>query len=156
MSYSQIYEVEVEVEVDLHYLQRESARRLVIEKIQESHSRNISCIKFITGRGNHMNSTGERGVLFETFPSWLSDIEVSNLIQNYVQYVGYYLVYLDLSYTPRTHHYNHYEPKTSFLSELFEYFRRVMMWISIISIFILIIFLVFILLYSYSYYYYKH
>jgi len=39
-----------EVEVDLHYLQREPARLLVIKKIKEYHSRKIPCIKFITGR----------------------------------------------------------------------------------------------------------
>jgi DNA-nicking Smr family endonuclease len=48
-----------EVEVDLHYLTRESARRRVIDTIADCHSRNIPYVKFITGRGNHINSTGE-------------------------------------------------------------------------------------------------
>src|SRR5436190_2101140 len=84
-------------QVDLHYYQREPAKRLVIRTIKESHYQGISCIKFITGRGNHINATGGRAVLFENFPYWLSDAKIKHLIQNYVRYDGYYLVYLDYS-----------------------------------------------------------
>jgi hypothetical protein len=87
-------------EVDLHYLTRESAKSLVIETIYDCHSRKIPCVKFITGRGNHINATGERGVLYETFPSWMADTEIKHLIEHSKKYDGYYLVYLDLVYSP--------------------------------------------------------
>ncbi|CAB4380822.1 unnamed protein product [Rhizophagus irregularis] len=83
--------------VDLHYLTRENARRLVINSVKKSHSRKILCVKFITGRGNHINSTGERGVLYEKFPSWMRDSEIKYLVQDYEIYDGYYLVYLHSS-----------------------------------------------------------
>ncbi|GET54008.1 DNA mismatch repair protein MutS [Rhizophagus irregularis DAOM 181602=DAOM 197198] len=83
--------------VDLHYLTRENARRLVINSVKKSHSRKILCVKFITGRGNHINSTGERGVLYEKFPSWMRDSEIKYLVQDYEIYDGYYLVYLNSS-----------------------------------------------------------
>jgi hypothetical protein len=82
-------------EVDLHNLQREPAKCLVIKTIKESYYKNITTIKFITGRGNHKNSTGERGVLYEAFPSWMSDTEIKHLIEHCKKYDGYYLVYLD-------------------------------------------------------------
>src|SRR5581483_11843136 len=83
--------------VDLHYLTREKARRCVIKEIREAHSNgNIDCIRFITGRGNHINATGERGVLYDAFPSWVRDTKVKHLIRNYYPHNGYYEVYLDL------------------------------------------------------------
>ncbi|GES74553.1 hypothetical protein GLOIN_2v1530036 [Rhizophagus clarus] len=84
-----------EIEVDIHNLQREPAKRLVIDTIKESRYKNISTIKFITGRGNHINSIEERGVLCEAFPSWMSDTEIKHLIEHCKKYDGYYLVYLD-------------------------------------------------------------
>jgi DNA-nicking Smr family endonuclease len=69
-----------EVEVDLHYLTRETAKRRVIETIKDCHSRKIPYVKFITGRGNHINANGERGVLYETFPSWMVDTEINYLV----------------------------------------------------------------------------
>jgi hypothetical protein len=92
MSY---YSLLKELEVDLHNLQREPAKRLVIDKIKESYDKNISTIKFITERGNHVNSTKERGVLYEAFPSWMSDNEIKHLIEHCKKFDGYYIVYLD-------------------------------------------------------------
>ncbi|RGB31526.1 hypothetical protein C1646_817269 [Rhizophagus diaphanus] len=84
-----------EVEVDLHNFQCETAKRLVINTIKESYYKNISIIKFITGRGNHINSIEEKGVLYEVFPSWMSDNEIKHLIEHCKKYDEYYLVYLD-------------------------------------------------------------
>jgi DNA-nicking Smr family endonuclease len=86
-------------EVDLHYLTRESAKSLVIETIYDCHSRKIPCVKFITGRGNHINSTGERGVLYGAFPLWMEDTEINYLVQDYEIYDGYYLVNEGASYS---------------------------------------------------------
>ncbi|CAB4418484.1 unnamed protein product [Rhizophagus irregularis] len=93
MSYYDSLDQEV---VDLHYLTREHARLIVIQKIRDCHSRCIPCVKFITGRGNHINATGERGALYEEFPSWMLDSEIERLVQDYDPCNGYYLVYLDL------------------------------------------------------------
>jgi hypothetical protein len=79
-----------DVEVDLHYRTREDAKRIVIETIKDCHSRQISCVKFITGRGNHINSTGGRGVLYETFPSWMIDTKIKHLIEHSQRFDGYY------------------------------------------------------------------
>ncbi|POG79099.1 hypothetical protein GLOIN_2v557442 [Rhizophagus irregularis DAOM 181602=DAOM 197198] len=86
MSYYDSLEQEV---VDLHYLTRERARLVVIQKIRDCHSRCIPCVKFITGRGNHINATGERGVLYEEFPSWMLDSEIERLVQDYDPFVTY-------------------------------------------------------------------
>lgn len=88
-----------EIEVDLHNFQRETAKRLVINTIKESYYKNISIIKFITGSGNHINSIEEKGVLYEVFPSWMSDNEIKHLIEHCKKYDGYYLVYLDFERT---------------------------------------------------------
>ncbi|RGB31522.1 hypothetical protein C1646_764001 [Rhizophagus diaphanus] len=89
-------------EIDLHKLNRESARRLVIKSVKKSHSRKISCIKFITEKDNHnRNSNGERGVLHRAFPSWVLGTEIEHLVQDYESYNGYYLVYVNLDYLMR-------------------------------------------------------
>ncbi|PKY49241.1 HCP-like protein [Rhizophagus irregularis] len=80
--------------VDLHYRNLESAKNLVIETIQEYHSTEIFRVRFITGRGNHINSSGERAILFKNFPSWMADVAISHLIESYEQGNGNYLVFL--------------------------------------------------------------
>lgn len=90
-------------EIDLHKLNRESARSLVIKSVKKSHSRKISCIKFITEKGNHINSNGERGVLHRAFPSWVLGTEIEHLVQDYEPYNGYYLVYLNLDYVSQSY-----------------------------------------------------
>ncbi|GBC01749.1 hypothetical protein RclHR1_04310010 [Rhizophagus clarus] len=80
--------------VDLHYRNLESAKKLVVETIQEIYNTEISRIRFITGRGNHVNSNGERAILFKNFPSWMTDVSISHLIESYEQGNGNYLVIL--------------------------------------------------------------
>src|SRR4051795_9942071 len=75
--------------VDLHDYNFKSAKNVVIETIQKFHSTDISRIRFITGRGNHTNSNGERAILYKNFPKWLSDITIDHLIESYVQCNGY-------------------------------------------------------------------
>ncbi|GBB84528.1 hypothetical protein RclHR1_01110013 [Rhizophagus clarus] len=95
MSYYQLRD-----EVDLHHLTRNEARRLVMNTIRKCHSREIHCVRFITGRGNHVNATGGRGVLYEAFPSWISDNKIRYFVGHCKKFDGYYDVYLDLEYTP--------------------------------------------------------
>ncbi|GET54010.1 hypothetical protein GLOIN_2v1765901 [Rhizophagus irregularis DAOM 181602=DAOM 197198] len=96
MSYYYYSLKEAEVEVDLHY----RTKLLVIQTIKDCHFRKIPCVKFITRRGNHVNATGEREVLYEDFPSWMLDNEIRHLIEQCQKYDGYYLVYLDLNHAP--------------------------------------------------------
>ncbi|CAB4474511.1 hypothetical protein RhiirA5_401118 [Rhizophagus irregularis] len=82
-------------EVDLHNLTREEARLIAIEMIIDSHSKCIPYVKFVTERENHINATGERGVLYEEFPSWMLDTEIKHLVKDYDPCDGFYIVYLD-------------------------------------------------------------
>jgi hypothetical protein len=112
-------------EVDLHNLNRESARRLVTKSIKKSHSRKISCIKFLT---DHINSSGERGVLHKALPSWILDTEIEHLVQDYESYNGYYLVYINLDYVSFS-------------------FKPLIIIIIIIILLLLLLFLIFLYLY---------
>jgi hypothetical protein len=91
-----------EVEVNLRYLTPETAKSCVIETIENCQStgdaRDVSYVKFITGRGNHINSTEE--VIYEAFPSWMKDTEIKHLVEHCKKYDGYYLVYIDRYYAP--------------------------------------------------------
>lgn len=80
--------------VDLHYRNLEAAKKIVIETIKEFHSTEISRIKFITGRGNHVNSNGERAILYRNFPKWMTDIAIYRLVERYEKCNGHYLVIL--------------------------------------------------------------
>jgi hypothetical protein len=80
--------------IDLHYRNLESAKNHVIETIKEFYFTEISRIRFITGRGNHVNSNGERATLFKNFPTWMTDVAISHLIESYEQGNGNYLVIL--------------------------------------------------------------
>src|SRR6266542_2682071 len=83
--------------VDLHERKYKEARDIVINTIQESHSKGISRIRFITGRGNHVNPNGEKGVLYKNFCSWLSDSTIKHLIQRNIKCDGSYVVFLKIS-----------------------------------------------------------
>jgi TPR repeat protein len=83
--------------IDLHDHNYQSAKNIVIKTIQEYHSLNKTRVRFITGRGNHTNSNGERAILYKTFPKWMSDITIDHLIESYIQCNGFYLVILKSS-----------------------------------------------------------
>ncbi|CAG8443164.1 12262_t:CDS:2 [Funneliformis mosseae] len=80
--------------VDLHMYKFKSAKDLVINTIKNSYSAEVSSIRFITGRGNHVNSNGERGVLFQSFPTMISSGGVSRLIKSYIKHDGSFTVLL--------------------------------------------------------------
>src|SRR6266542_5322418 len=46
-----------------------------------------------------MNATGGRGVLYEAFPSWLSNTKIKHLVEHCARYDGYFIVHLDLEYS---------------------------------------------------------
>ncbi|CAB4386924.1 uncharacterized protein OCT59_010296 [Rhizophagus irregularis] len=79
---------------DLHGYTKKEAYIEVKEVILECFKLKINSINFVTGRGNHPNVNGERGVLFKKFKEWLEDDEIINLVKNYVVGDGSYKVYL--------------------------------------------------------------
>src|SRR5437764_12292064 len=81
--------------IEVDHLQREAARRLVIEKVKESYSKGTRSVKFITGR---KKAGGIGGIIYNAFLSWMSDDKIAHLIRSYHNYDGYYLVTLDLGY----------------------------------------------------------
>ncbi|CAB5366318.1 unnamed protein product [Rhizophagus irregularis] len=89
-----------EVEIDLLYLTSEQAKDVVIQTIRNCHSNKVPHVKFITGRVNHINANGERGVIYEAFPSWMTDSKVKYFIEHCKKHDGYYLVYIYLTPNP--------------------------------------------------------
>ncbi|CAG8648253.1 10602_t:CDS:2 [Funneliformis caledonium] len=83
--------------VDLHNLNLKSAKSLVIKTIQEYYSTEVTWIRFITGRGNHLNAKGKRAILYNSFPTWITDVKIHHLIEDYDQGDGSYKVYLKTS-----------------------------------------------------------
>jgi hypothetical protein len=79
---------------DLHGYTTKEAYIKVKEVILECFKLKINSINFVTGRGNHPNVNGERGVLFKKFKEWLGDDEIINLVKNYIIGDGSYKVYL--------------------------------------------------------------
>ncbi|CAG8691032.1 12680_t:CDS:2 [Rhizophagus irregularis] len=58
----------------------DEARRLVITKIKNSPYLNNVSIFIITGKGNHMNSTNNPGILNKSFLDWMKDDSIKNLV----------------------------------------------------------------------------
>jgi len=77
---------------DLHGCSFKEARRQVIDLIKTTYQ-NLTYIHFITGRGNHINKNGQRGVIFEAFPTWLEEESISPLILRVEEAIGAYNVY---------------------------------------------------------------
>ncbi|RIA92668.1 hypothetical protein C1645_764440 [Glomus cerebriforme] len=58
----------------------DEAKRLVITKIKNSPYVENSSIFIIPGKGNHMNSSNNPGILNKSFPDWIKDDSVKHLI----------------------------------------------------------------------------
>jgi hypothetical protein len=78
--------------VDLHGLSTSHAFNEVIKNIHYAPGRNISRIRFVTGRGNHINKTGEQGLLYKQFENWLKTVE--GKIHRTTKHNGFYEVFL--------------------------------------------------------------
>lgn len=75
--------------VDLHGLSPDRAERRVNWHLNIADQAGTNTVRFVTGRGNHINSKGERGTLFREFPNWLSE-ENRKKISSIKKYDGYY------------------------------------------------------------------
>lgn len=77
--------------VDLHGASPESSQRLVNSYLRGAEQANTYQFRFVTGRGNHVNSKGERGTLFREFPNWFSETNLEK-IESMKKGNGYYEV----------------------------------------------------------------
>ncbi|CAB4386734.1 unnamed protein product [Rhizophagus irregularis] len=66
--------------IDLHGENVDEAKNLIITKIKNTPYVENASIFVIPGVGNHMNSTNNPGVLNESFPVWIKDDSIKNLI----------------------------------------------------------------------------
>ncbi len=76
--------------IDLHGFSPEQAQQQVTKYVKEAPSSGWNKIRFVTGRGNHVNASGDRGTLYKSFKDWLLDVQGN--IAKIDQYDGYYEV----------------------------------------------------------------
>lgn len=81
------------LEIDLHGFSVETAKARVLHTLATTH--NISKIRVITGRGNHPNKHGERGILYREFHSWITESAYQHRIEKITNHDGYYEIYLN-------------------------------------------------------------
>ncbi|HVY53461.1 MAG TPA: Smr/MutS family protein, partial [Gammaproteobacteria bacterium] len=74
--------------VDLHGFSVEKAKKAVIARIKDAPLLGQQKIRFVTGRGNHVNAQGERGTLYKNFKEWLKEVEGG--ISHIQEFDGYY------------------------------------------------------------------
>ncbi len=82
--------------IDLHGYSVQKSKEYVIDMVKKTHSNdNYALIHVITGRGNHINSSGARGVLFESLQKWIKDPQISDLVKEVKKEQGAYLLILN-------------------------------------------------------------
>ena len=79
--------------VDLHGMSEKQAELMVKYHLSSAKRNGNKKIRFVTGRGNHVNSKGQRGTLFKRFESWIGSSACSNVIQRLEKHDGYFEVY---------------------------------------------------------------
>lgn len=77
---------------DLHGMSENQAAGLVERVIRETSASISVRIRFVTGRGNHVNSKGQRGTLFTQFPEWLKQTPYADRIEKVSTFDGHYEV----------------------------------------------------------------
>ncbi len=75
--------------VDLHGYSQEEAKERVNWHLRVAEEMNVGSFRFVTGRGNHVAPSGERGILHREFPHWLSEEDLKK-IENIKKGDGYY------------------------------------------------------------------
>lgn len=65
---------------DLHGMSEEKAKACVVSAIRQASADHIKKLRFITGRGKHVNSKGERGTLFKKLPEWIKEFDYADLV----------------------------------------------------------------------------
>lgn len=77
---------------DLHGYSEKEAMKTVIATIKTAPTLGVSKLRFVTGRGNHINSKGERGTLYKNFKNWLTDLQTNASVEKVEQHDGFYEV----------------------------------------------------------------
>ena len=80
--------------MDLHSMSVEQAKIYVFKHVRNASAQGMSSCRIITGRGNHINAKGERGVIFDACQAWLESDELKPLIEQYEKKIGHYIVKL--------------------------------------------------------------
>jgi DNA-nicking Smr family endonuclease len=70
-------EIPVDIEIDLHRLAAEPARRALVERLRASRTRGARCALVIHGRGHH-SQTGP--VLRDALPNWLQRAPLAEIV----------------------------------------------------------------------------
>ncbi len=80
--------------LDLHGKSLNEAKQYVRDLINKAKIENICFLKIITGRGNHINRDGTRGLIFKMLPSWLGSDDIWPFIESVDQNIGSYQITL--------------------------------------------------------------
>ena len=81
--------------LDLHGMSLKIAEQTVTSYIlSRSSRRKIQKVRIVTGRGNHINAKGNRGVIYQNFESWLTKSQLKERIYNITKGDGYYIIEL--------------------------------------------------------------
>jgi len=81
-----------EMVIDLHGYSQENAKMYILYILASA--QNTRKIRVITGRGNHPNQSGERGILYKEFHSWITESVYQHRIKKITSHDGYYEIYL--------------------------------------------------------------
>lgn len=80
--------------VDLHGQSHEQAKKTVIRHLIQANSQHISRLRIVTGRGNHKNKSGQRGLLYKSFQGWIEEADLGHIIESMTRHDGYYEICL--------------------------------------------------------------
>ncbi len=80
--------------IDFHGCSVEEAKRALDYNLQLSRDLGVQELRVVTGRGNHVNARGERGTLFQEFPTYLSESSFNNRVKKCEARDGHYILYL--------------------------------------------------------------
>ena len=69
--------------LDLHYLSQLNAYKEVVRFVTQRYYQSKKTCHVMTGRGNHTNSNGTKGVLRAKFPEWTQTQDLAYLIKSY-------------------------------------------------------------------------
>lgn len=79
---------------DLHGLSEAEAESTVLKALRRAQGNKKRVLRFVTGRGNHVNSKGNRGTLFNEFPSWIERSQYAARVSKINCFDGHYEVHV--------------------------------------------------------------
>jgi TPR repeat protein len=97
--------------IDLHGLSEEQAKNVIQTQLKYFPVNQWEKIRFITGRGNHINAKGQRGTIYNNFKDWINEVKTKT--QTVEQFDGYYEITIENENTI-------YSPIEYFLDQIIE------------------------------------